>query len=119
VRSTKVQVQQHQEITEAEAEAALAEARKKHRDVFMTIRETTEEVHTDQTGRFPVVSRKGHKYIMILIDIDSSYIFMEPMRSRETAELIQTYKTIMDQLAKQGIKPKKQLLDNEAPHKLI
>jgi hypothetical protein len=112
VRSTKVQVQQHPEITEAEA--ALAEIRKKHKDVFMTIRDATEEVHTDQTGRFPVVSRKGHKYIMVLIEIDSNYIAMEPMRSRETAEMIKTYKIIMDRLAKQGIKPKKQLLDNEA-----
>ena len=113
VRSTKMQAQQHPEITEAEA--ALAEVRRKHRDIFVTIREAEEEVHTNQTGRFPVVSSKGHKYIMVLIDIDSNYIAMEPMKSRETAEIIRTYKTVMDRLAKQGIKPKKQILDNEAP----
>ena len=113
VRSTKAQQQQHPEITEAEA--ALAEIRRKHHDIFVSVREATEEVHTDQTGRFPVVSSKGHKYIMVLIDIDSNYIAMQPMRSRETAELIRTYKIIMERLAKQGIKPKKQILDNEAP----
>jgi hypothetical protein len=31
-------------------------------------------VHTDQTGRFPVTSSRGHIYIMVLIDIDRNYI---------------------------------------------
>lgn len=50
----------------------------------MLIRDATELAYTDQTGRFPVVSSKGHKYIMVLIDIDSNYIAIELMRSKET-----------------------------------
>jgi hypothetical protein len=79
------------------------------------IRDTTEEILIDQTSRFPVVSSKGQKYIMVLVELDSNYIAMEPMQSCETAEMIQTYKTIMDRLAKQGIKPKHHILNNEAP----
>jgi hypothetical protein len=29
------------------------------------------QIYTDQTGRFPVVSSKGNRYIMILYDYDS------------------------------------------------
>lgn len=72
-------------------------------------------VHTDQTGRFPVTSSRGHIYIMVLIDIDRNYIAMEPMKSRETAELIRAYCAIMDKRKSEGIQPKKQILDNEAP----
>jgi hypothetical protein len=52
---------------------------------------------------------------MTLVDIDSNYIAMEPMRSRETAELIRVYETIMTRLKSAGIQLKKQILDNEAP----
>jgi hypothetical protein len=30
------------------------------------------QIYTDQTGRFPVVSSKGNKYIMILYHYDSN-----------------------------------------------
>jgi hypothetical protein len=72
-------------------------------------------IHNDQMGRFPVVSSKGHKYIMVLVDIDSNYIAMEPMRLRETAEIIKVYETIMARLKSAGLQPKKQILDNKAP----
>jgi hypothetical protein len=32
------------------------------------------QIYTDQTGRFPVVSSRGNKYIMILYDYDSNAI---------------------------------------------
>ena len=48
VRSTKAQVEEPLEIQLAEAE--LAELRKKHRDIHITIIEHTEMIHTDQTG---------------------------------------------------------------------
>ncbi|KAL7506394.1 hypothetical protein ACHAXN_005054 [Cyclotella atomus] len=72
-------------------------------------------IHNDQMGRFPVVSSKGHKCIMVLVDIDSNYIAMEPMQLQETAEIIKVYETIMARLKSAGLQPKKQILDNEAP----
>eukprot|EP00804_Cyclotella_cryptica_P006948 CCRYP_007089-RA/>CCRYP_007089-RA protein AED:0.34 eAED:0.34 QI:0/-1/0/1/-1/1/1/0/255 len=44
---------------------------------------------------------------------------MEPMRSKETQELINIYDTIMDKLASAGITPAKQILDNEAPKEYL
>ncbi|KAL7501977.1 hypothetical protein ACHAXN_000105, partial [Cyclotella atomus] len=102
-----------EEIQRAEAE--LQQLRQKHRDIYVQVKEATEMVHTDQTGRFSVTSSRGHRYIMVLINIDSNYIAMEPMKSRKTAELIQAYSVIMDKLKSKGIIPKKQILDNEAP----
>ncbi len=113
VRSTKAQVDEPAEIQQAET--VLAELRKKHKDIYVNVKDATEMVHTDQTGRFPVTSSRGHRYIMVLIEIDSNYIAMEPMKSRETAEMIRAYKAIMDNLKRNSITPKKQILDNEAP----
>jgi hypothetical protein len=113
VRSTKAQVEEPTEIQQAEA--VLTELRRKHKDIYVNIKEATKMVHTDQTGRFPVTSSRGHRYIMVLIEIDSNYIAMEPMKSRETAEMIRAYRVIMDKLKHNGITPKKQILDNEAP----
>ena len=50
-----------------------------------------------------------------MVEIDSNFIWMEPMKSHETSELIQAYNTIMSRLKTKGIQPKKQMLDNEAP----
>ncbi|KAL7507849.1 hypothetical protein ACHAXN_004953 [Cyclotella atomus] len=113
MRPTKAQVVEPPEIQQAEA--YLAELRRKHRDVYVTVKDHTEMIHTDQKGRFPVVSSRGHKYIMVPVKIDSNYIAMEPMRSRETAEMIKVYDTMMARLKSTGIQPKKQILDNEAP----
>eukprot|EP00956_Cyclotella_meneghiniana_P043212 scaffold258103_cov212-Cyclotella_meneghiniana.AAC.1 len=113
VRSTKEQVQEPEEVSEALTR--LAELRKKHRDVYVQVKEASEIIYTDQTGRFPVTSSRGHKYIMVLVEIDGNYIAMEPMRSKETAEMILVYTKIIERLKKQGVHPKKQFLDNEAP----
>lgn len=86
VRSTKAQVQEHPEIKEAEA--TLAQLRKKHNDVYVQVRLASEMTYTDQTGRFPVVGAGGYKYIMVLLELDGNYIAMEPTKSKETDELI-------------------------------
>jgi hypothetical protein len=48
VRSTKAQLEEPLEIQTAEA--VLKELRKKHRDVFVQIKDVTEMVYSDQTG---------------------------------------------------------------------
>ena len=56
---------------------------------------------------------------MVLVNIDSNYIAMEPMHSKRTQELINIYNTIMDKLASAGIKSTRQILDNEAPKEYL
>ena len=75
--------------------------------------EVRETVFTDQTGQFPTQSRSGNKYIMVMVDIDSSGILVEPLKSRKDAELHRAYTSLMTRLNRAGIFPKKHVLDNE------
>jgi hypothetical protein len=49
------------------------------------------QIYTDQTGRFPVVSSKGNKYIMILYDYDSNAILAQPIKDRTAPELLKGF----------------------------
>jgi hypothetical protein len=49
------------------------------------------QIYTDQTGRFPVVSSKGNKYIMILYDYDSNAILAQPIKDRTAPEILKAF----------------------------
>lgn len=51
-------------------------------DMFTTIVDLAEEIHTDQTGAFPHTSQRGNRYIMVAIHLDTNYIFAAPMKNR-------------------------------------
>jgi hypothetical protein len=42
----------------------------------------------DQTGQFPMLLQSGNKYIMVMVEIDSNAILVEPTKSRKDAEMI-------------------------------
>ena len=48
--------------------------------IFASI-ESVGRVYTDQTGRFPVTSSSGHKYICILYAYDANAILTKPIKS--------------------------------------
>ncbi len=54
---------------------------KKMNDIFVMYK-LSDEIHTDQTGKFPVTSQQGYRYIMVGSHIDSNCIFCETMKSR-------------------------------------
>jgi hypothetical protein len=54
------------------------------------------QIYTDQIGRFPVVSSKGNKYIMILYDYDSNAILAQPIKDRTAPELLRAFQ-VMEQ----------------------
>jgi hypothetical protein len=74
----------------------------------------TGQIYTDQTGRFPVVSSKGNKYIMILYDYDSNAILAQPLKDRTATELLKAFQIIEQELVARGMKPKLMKIDNEA-----
>jgi hypothetical protein len=74
----------------------------------------TGQIYTDQTGRFPVVSSKGNKYIMILYDYDSNAILAQPIKDRTAPELLKAFQVMEQELVARGLKPKLIKLDNEA-----
>jgi hypothetical protein len=72
------------------------------------------QIYTDQTGRFPVVSSKGNKYIMVLYDYDSNAILAKPIKDHTAPELLKAFQVMEQKLVNRGLKPKLMKLDNEA-----
>ena len=83
--------------------------------MFVETVELTGKVSTDQTGRFPVTSSRGSKYLMVLYDHGSNAIIPEPIKSRSEADLIRAYSVLHAKLTNRGLRPKFQMLDNECP----
>ncbi len=50
---------------------------------------------------------------MVMVEIDSNAILVEPMKNRKDAEMIRAYNALLLQLKRAGIVPKKHVLDNE------
>jgi hypothetical protein len=71
------------------------------------------QISTDQTGRFPVVSSKGNKYIMVLYDYDGNAILAEPIKNRTSAELLRAFQVLENKLTARGLQPKLMRLGNE------
>ncbi len=87
---------------------------RKHNDVYVRVEEARDTMYTDQTGAFPVQSKRGSRYIMVLCEMDNNIIMSEAMKNRSSAEMISAYRKLMRRLKAAGLKPKKHVLDNEA-----
>jgi hypothetical protein len=86
---------------------------KKFRDIAIHVYNVRETIFSDQTGKFPKRSQRGHKYIMVMVEIDSNAILVEPMKSRKDEEMIRAYDTLLARLQQSGSTPRKHVLDNE------
>ena len=88
------------------------------KDIFTHVyelnNEMQENIYTNQIGRFPIKSIRGNQYLMVMIDIDSSYISMEPMKNHSLSEMIKTYQAQINRLKQTGIWPKHHVIDNKA-----
>ena len=71
------------------------------------------QVHTDQTGKFPVTSNRGMKYVFILYDYDSNSIHPVPIKNRSAESILKAYQQVQAKLIKAGLRPKLHRLDNE------
>jgi hypothetical protein len=50
---------------------------------------------------------------MVMVEIDSNTILVEPMKSHKDEEMIRAYKALLLRLKHSGIVPKKHVLDNK------
>ena len=48
------------------------------RDVYIKVYDVCNKVFFDQTGQFPTRSKRGNKYIIVIVNIDSNAILVEP-----------------------------------------
>ena len=86
---------------------------KKVQDIYIATYDVRETTFSDQTIKFPTRSKQGNKYIMVMVEIDSSAILVEPMKSRKDSEMIQAYNALLQRLQRAGISPKKHVMDNK------
>ncbi len=65
-------------------------------------------------GCFPQVSSLGNKYIMIIHNVDSNSSWAEALKDNTGGKLILAWARALEQMQKQNIVPKYQVLDNQA-----
>ena len=70
-------------------------------------------IYTDLTGRFPVRSYKGMQYIFVCYEYASNSIHVRPMKSREDANMVETFKNIYGYLKSKNFTPILNVMDNE------
>ena len=75
--------------------------------------EMHQKLYSDQTGRFPVTSYRGMQYIMVMYDLDSNAVLVEPLRNKTSGEMVAAYQLLVDRLTSAGFEPKMHILDNE------
>ena len=68
---------------------------KKIQDIYISTYEVRKTTFSDQTEQFPTRSKLGNKYIMIMVEIDSSAILVMTMKSQKDAEMIRAYNALL------------------------
>jgi hypothetical protein len=88
---------------------------KKMRDIYVKICNAG-EMHSNQTGCFPVTSSKGNQYIMVLVEVDGNYIDAEPIKNKSEGLIIKAYLTLWTTrlMASSTVRPTTHILNNEA-----
>ncbi len=86
---------------------------KKVHDIYVKVYDARETTFFDQTGQFPTRSKSGNKYIMVMVEIDSNGILVEPLKCCKDTELIRGYNALLLRLPRAGIVPQKHVMDNE------
>ena len=77
------------------------------------VNECSSKIFTDQTGRFPITSSRGYKYIMIAYDYDSNTILAEPIKPRKRLQIKDAYQKMRKLLCSRELTPRTHVLDNE------
>ena len=82
-------------------------------DIGVTVWDLKHTTYLDQTGCFPFTSYKGNKYMMVVVELDSSAILVEAMKDRTSEELTRAYLNLFGRIKRAGATPKKCMMDNE------
>jgi hypothetical protein len=113
VRTTQTRANQPKVQREQEDEPKQEPNNASTQQLFAAITETG-KIYTDQTGRFPVTSSRGNKYILVLYNYDTNAILTEPLKNRTGNEILRAYQKLHTYLTNRGFKPRTHWLDNEA-----
>ena len=92
---------------------------KKVHDVYIKTYNVHETKFSDQTQQFPTRTISGNKYIMIMVEIDSSAILVKSMKIQKDTKMIRSYNALLLWLKRAGLSPQKHVMDNEVVYKKI
>ena len=81
--------------------------------------EATDKIYSDLTGKFPVQSALGNKYILIVYHYNANAILADPLKDRTAKSIVSAHQRIYEYLTIRGLKPKFEILDNKCSHDLV
>ena len=59
-----------------------ATLRTKQHEMYVRVDQVKDTIYIDQTEKFPITSSRGHKYIMIMCEINGNAVLVEPMKNK-------------------------------------
>ena len=80
---------------------------------YITVYESSDRIHSDQTGKFPIKSIRGNQYVMIIYVYDTNTILYRPLKTKKAEELQVVYDEAHNYLVTRGCKPTFHRIDNE------
>ena len=81
-------------------------------EVLLHLFDPTENIYSDLTGKFPVQSDRGNKYILVAYHYDAKNIITTPLKNRTGPCILSGIKNIHYKLRTQGLTPKLHIMDN-------
>ena len=60
----------------------------KAREIYTSMYEVRNTVLSNQTGKLPICSQQGNKYIMVMVEIDSNAILVKPIKNCKDEDLM-------------------------------
>ena len=72
-------------------------------NISLKLYNASEKIYSYQTGRFPITSRKGSKYVMIVYEYNSNHIHVETIESHNAADLKRAYKKLHKMFTSRGL----------------
>ena len=98
-----------------QGEAPVEQLEQRTDAVLTKIIDPQQGITTDLTGRFPVTSNRGNKYLFSLYNCGSNSILARTTKTRTDNEFLQVFQGRHEHLSTRGLKPPYTCLDNEAP----
>jgi hypothetical protein len=85
----------------------------KEREAHLVLAPVNSQLFMDLTGRFPVQSRSGFNYILVLITDEHNYIHLEPMKNRTANEYVRAFTNALEFFSTFGVTFSTLHMDNE------
>ena len=112
-KQTPLDLEREATAVETAATPIQVQGNKKPRLVFMTTVLADNWIESNQTGAFPWMSNKGHKYICVFYIFDPNFIKGAPIKSRHKEELLRARQEVYKWYEARGFKPQLHKMDNE------